>query len=206
MDTFASTRPARWLGPIISFALALSMALPPAHAQEASGRAGLYIGAQATFQTQFGTNDLMKGNVAGGAIYAEKIWESNNAVRVRYAAMASETFSAKTYDWNENEVLYRDKLNYAGGIADYLHYFDKKYVPYVFAGIGVFNRHWMDKGGRYPGLPPSQGPGAIALHFGAGWDFAVLGRRAAIEFNIRHGMSKEGKSFEASFCLPFKIR
>jgi hypothetical protein len=195
-----------WLNVVFCHALVLSMAAPPAHAQEANSRAGFHVGFQPIFSTPFSNNEHMTANATGVAVYAEKIWKSNDAVRLRYVAASSKTFTGRAYFYTGDEVLFDDKLSYNGWIVDYLRYFDNKFAPYVFIGTGIFRPTWMDKGGHYSGLQSTQPSGTGALYYGIGWDFVGSGPRAAIEFNIRNGDSKAGNTFEGSLCLSFKFK
>jgi hypothetical protein len=206
--TMGTKKFVHWLNVMFCHALVLSMAALPAHAQGANTRAGFHFGLQGIFSTPISNDKYLTANANGIGIYAEKIWKSNDAVRVRYAAVSSNIFTAKAYSYSGDEVLFRDKLSYNGGIIDYLRYFDNKFVPHVFIGTGIFRPTWMD-GDRHSGgcAPSSAPPVSLGLYYGIGWDFVGSGgQRTAIEFNIRSGDDKEGSTFEASLCFSFKLK
>jgi hypothetical protein len=182
-------------------------AAPPAHAQDANSRAGVYYGAQIIYSTLFDNitigSDSSAANAYGGALYAEKIWESNNAIRGRLVHMDTGTFTDKTHNYMGNVVWYKDRASYTGAIVDYVRYFDTKFVPYVFVGAGCFKPYQMDNGGHYSGYPSDPLKVSFASYYGGGWDYSVRGLRGAAEFGIRIG-TEMGQSFEASLSFGFR--
>ena len=186
---------------MVGSALIISVATSRLDAQEFSSRAGFDLGGQITFSTPYNNTEQM-ASFSGYAIYAEKIWESNNAIRGRLQFMTTKTFITKHYNWMGSELLVEDKVSYQGAVVEYLRYFDKKYVPYVFVGLGIFKPEQKDKGGHYSGSLGTQPSGSGALYYGAGWDVVVWGKRIAMEFDVRNG-SEAGQTFEASLSFSF---
>jgi hypothetical protein len=187
-------------------ALVLSTAAPPAHAQEANGRAGVNYGAQIIYSTPCRNQNidqmhLPRANAYGGALYAEKIWESNNAIRGRLVHAATETFIGKDYNWMDNVALFKIKRSYTGAVVDYVRYFDTKFVPNIFVGLGYFKLRQRTWGG-WDGGGISK-PSSLVGYYGAGWDYSARGLKGAAEFGIRMD-ALVGQTFEVSLSFGFK--
>jgi hypothetical protein len=206
MKTTARRQPAHWHNAMFCIALVLPTTALPAQAQEINSRAGVYYGAQITYATPYNSNKL-KVNAAGAAIYAEKIWASNNAIRGRLVHVASKSFLVYEYPGNPMyPVAINEKIKYTGVVVDYLRYFDHKFLPYVFVGSGIFHRDYQTSKADidWGGFDDSFKNGSAALYYGAGWDYVTRGGlRGAIEFSVRNG-SETGQTFEASLSFGFR--
>jgi hypothetical protein len=207
MKTSAYKKNHKRLYAIFSHALVLSMAALPAHAQEAGGRTGVYYGGQILYSTPYST-DKIRVNAAGAALYAEKIWESNNAIRGRLVHVASKSFLVYEYHGvPDYPVSINEKIKYTGAVVDYLRYFDNKFLPYVFVGTGIFHRDYVTRKAQidYGDFNQTFKNGSAAVYYGTGWDYYAKGGklRGAVEFSVRNG-SETGQTFEVSLSFGFR--
>jgi hypothetical protein len=121
--------------------------------------------------------------------------------------VASKTFLVYEYPGNPMyPVAINEKIKYTGVVVDYLHYFDNKFLPYVFAGSGIFHRDYASRKAQidYGDFNQTFKKSSAAVYYGAGWDYYGKGRglRGAIEFSVRNG-SETGQTFEASLSFGF---
>jgi hypothetical protein len=169
-----------------------------AHAQEANNSDDIHLGAQIIFSMPGQSNKERPGkrlgNGVGFAIYMEKKWKNNNALRLRWKRVTLNRYKFTDSFGFDNTFENDEKGIIQETILEHSYYPTIKYLPYSIVGLGYGEIRWDQRiKSRWESKSITGG-----LYYGIGWN---LPKQSALEF--RYKIRGPESFFETSLSLLF---